>query len=297
MSMEQLTTLSKNFGLSAISNVNDIESKLNQYFQGYSTKTILAYQLDLKKWVSFTHKTLQESSESDIMGYIKMLESKGYKNSTINRSLSSLAKLYSTYMVLGIIDYNPIRRLSESTRIYKSIDPQAKFLITKMDIEMVIQKSTPRISAIIKFLANTGLRISEMVNIRYGDIEPFDNEYMRIKINGKGNKLRFVYIPLSLYLEIKNRFVAKSDYLFHAGNGKQLSRINLYKRIRNVFERYANRKNVRCHDLRHFFATEKIVNEKKDYKAVSKYLGHSSVSTTLSIYCHSELKPEESQIL
>lgn len=89
----------------------------------------------------------------------------------------------------------------------------------------------------------------------------------------------------------------KSTYLFHTGGGKQLSRFNLHKRIKNVFERYANRKNVRCHDLRHFFATEKIVNEKKDYKAISKYLGHSSVSTTLSIYTHSSLKPEEAQIL
>ncbi|GHV87386.1 tyrosine recombinase XerD [Spirochaetia bacterium] len=295
--MEQLMNISENFGLSAIPHTNDIEVKLNQYFQGYSPKTILAYKLDLRKLENFTHKTLQGSNEYDILEYIKMLESKGYKNSTINRSISSLSKLFSTYLVLGIVDYNPIQRLSESTRIYKSIDPQAKCLITKMDIEMVIKKGTPRIVSIIKFLANTGLRISELVNITHDDIEPYDNEYMRIKINGKGNKLRFVYIPLSLYLEIKNRFVVKSVYLFHTGSGKQLSRFNLHKRIKNVFERYANRKNVRCHDLRHFFATEKIVNEKKDYKAVSKYLGHSSVSTTLSIYTHSSLKPEEAQIL
>jgi integrase/recombinase XerD len=246
---------------------------------------------------NFTHKTLQGSNEYDILEYIKMLESKGYKNSTINRSISSLSKLYATYMVLGIVDYNPIQRLSESTRIYKSVDHQAKCLITKMDIEMVIKKGAPRIATIAKFLANTGLRISEMINITHNDIEPYDNEYMRIKINGKGNKLRFVYIPLSLYLEIKNRFVVKSGYLFHTGNGKQLSRINIYKRIKNVFGRYANRKNVKCHDLRHFFATEKIVNEKKDYKAVSIYLGHSSVSTTLSIYTQSSLKPEETQII
>ncbi|GHV08340.1 hypothetical protein FACS189485_19730 [Spirochaetia bacterium] len=201
--MEQLMNISENFGLSAISNANDIEVKLNQYFQGYSIKTILAYQLDLKKWEGLTHKTLQESKEYDILEYIKMLESKGYKNSTINRSISSLSKLFSTYMVLGIVDYNPIQRLSESTRIYKSIDPQAKCLITKTDIEMVIKKGTPRIASIIKFLANTGLRISELVNITHDDIEPYNNEYMRIKINGKGNKLRFVYVPLSLYLEIK----------------------------------------------------------------------------------------------
>ena len=136
-----------------------------------------------------------------------------------------------------------------------------------------------------------------MLGIKKEDLEPYNTEFMRIKILGKGRKIRFIYISYELYQEVKNIYDGDSVFLFASEKGNQLSRVNIYKQINRSFERWAHKSGIGPHTLRHFFATQKIVEEKKDYKAVSTYLGHANPSLTMTYYVDSQLSPEETVIL
>ncbi|GAB1458099.1 tyrosine recombinase XerC [Spirochaetota bacterium] len=275
----------------------DIGKAVEGYFNQYSKETVKAYKADLKTWLSVCRKNVHEATEKDIIFYINSLDKLGFKNSTINRKLASLSKIFSVYIALGITNRNPVQNLANTTRLYKPTTIEVSINISKNDVEAVIINAKPKVALLVKFLANTGLRISELTGIKKGDLDAFNTEYMRVRVVGKGNKTRFIFIPYALYQEVKNIFDNSSQYLFASNSGKRLSRINLYKQIHTAFSKYAHRDGVTCHTLRHFFATQKIVFDKMDYKAVSKYLGHASVSTTLNLYTHSQLAPEDTQII
>jgi len=275
----------------------DIGRAVEGYFSQYSKETVKAYKSDLRTWWSICGKSAHEATEKDIIFYIESLEKLGLKNSTINRKLASLSKVFSVYIALGITNKNPVQNLANTTRLYKPTTIEASINISKNDVEAVIKNAKPKVALIVKFLANTGLRISELTGIKKGDLDAFNTEYMRVRVVGKGNKTRFIFIPYTLYQEVKTIFNSSSQYLFASNSGQRLSRINLYKQINMAFSKYAHRDGVTCHTLRHFFATQKIIFNKKDYKAVSKYLGHASVSTTLNLYTHSQLSPEETQVI
>jgi len=282
--------------------ISDIETTyigkaVEGYFNQYSKETVKAYKSDLKTWLSVCRKNVHEATEKDIIFYINSLEKLGLKNSTINRKLASLSKIFSVYIALGITNRNPVQNLANTTRLYKPTTIEVSINISKNDVEAVIINAKPKVALIVKFLANTGLRISELTGIKKGDLDAFNTEYMRVRVVGKGNKTRFVFIPYALYQEVKIVFDNSSQYLFASNSGKRLSRVNLYKQIHMAFSKYAHRDGVTCHTLRHFFATQKIVFDKMDYKAVSKYLGHASVSTTLNLYTHSQLAPEDTQVI
>lgn len=295
--MYQLPVPSVNSKKLRQSNTDSISDTVERYLQPYAESTKIAYRSDLHDFWSFTGKPLQESKENDVLCYLKHLEEKGYRPSTINRRLASLGKLMKIYVAMKLMPYNPISNLSALGKLYKPIDNNISLGITQMDIEAVVQNSNKRTSVIIKFLTNTGLRISEAIGIKKEDLEMYSPEYMRVKILGKGNKIRFIFLSYIQYQEIKDVYDGDSIYIFASKNTQQpLSRVNLYKQIRRAFLKHTGKK-TSPHQLRHYFATKKIVDEKKDYKAISKYLGHVSPVVTMSYYVSSSLTPEETSII
>lgn len=274
-----------------------IEKAVEHYFQQYSPATVRAYKADLQSWWNFNHKDVHQANEHDVLEYIKYLENNGFRNSTINRKLAALSKIFSVYIALGIAKRNPIQQLASTTRVYKPLEADMYKVVSKQDVEAVVGHARKQTAVIVKFLANTGLRISELIGIRKTDLEAHDLKFMKARILGKGKKVRYIFFTYALYEEVRAVFDTDSEFLFTSRTGKPLSRINLYKQIKTAFLKYASKPNASCHALRHFFATEKIAVEKKDIKAVSKYLGHNSIKTTLDRYVMNALKPEECQIL
>jgi len=274
-----------------------VELAVEHYFQEYSPATVRAYKTDLLAWWNFCQKDVHHANEHDVLRYIKFLEGQGFRNSTINRKLAALSKIFAVYIALGLASRNPVRQLASTTRVYKPVEEEMFKVVSKKDVEAVVAQARPQTAVIVKFLANTGLRISEMIGIKKEDLEAHSLEYLSIRILGKGKKVRHIFVPYSLYEEVKASFPGGSAYLFASRTDRPLSRINLYKQIKNAFSKYAVRPGASCHALRHFFATEKIAVEKKDIKAVSKYLGHQSVKTTLDRYVTNFLQPEEAMIL
>ena len=276
---------------------SSIDKAVEHYFQEYSPATVRAYKTDLQGWWAFCHKDVHQANEHDILRYIKHLEGLGLRNSTINRKLAALSKIFAVYISLGLTKRNPVQQLATTTRVYKPVELSSYRAVSKQDVEAVVNSARPTTAIIVKFLANTGLRVSEMIGIKKADLEAHSLEFMKVRVLGKGKKVRYVFISYSLYEEVKTVFPGGSTYLFASRTDKPLSRVNLYKQIRNAFRKHATKTQAGCHLLRHFFATEKIVVEKKDIKAVSKYLGHQSVKTTLDRYVTNFLQPEEVMIL
>jgi site-specific recombinase XerD len=285
--------------LPQVKDPSKVSADIEAYFQNYSPETVKAYKKDLDRYWSFINKPVQNTNEQDILRYLKSLDEKGYSNSTINRRLASLSKIISIYNVMGLMSYNPVQSLARVGKLYKPQTKEAQInKITMHDVQAVIANSSSKTAAMVRFLANTGVRISEMIHIRKEDLEPYDSEFMRIKITkAKGGKIRFVFLRYEIYQQVKNAFDSESELLFASKSGLKLNRSNIYNTISKAFWKQAYKKQIGPHDLRHFFATQLIVEKGKDYKAVSKALGHSSPAITLAVYTHSELSPEDSSII
>lgn len=267
-------------------------------YNSLSPATRRAYETDLNAFCRIVGKDITDVTALDIPAYIDALEKAEHKNSTINRKLYSLSKVFKLYQVAGLINKNPVAELNKVKKITRAVSKQINAQIELADVQAIVTSAT-RTAVIINTLANTGLRISELINIKQSDIENYKTggkTYKRVRIVGKRKKERFVYLSVKLYQDIKRTFTGDSEYLFHSKNRRPLNRVNLYKQIKQAFKTYTG-KDVHPHSLRHFFATYKIRTEKHDIKAVSKYLGHSGTAITLDMYVDTALSPENSMIL
>lgn len=268
---------------------------IEKYLSGYSESTIWHYRNDMKKFFDIIRKNIQDIDELDIIDYANALGKMGYKASSINRKIYSLSKILSICEVIGLRKGNPVRIAKENSKIIKPVKQDINIDIAKEDAIRVINSCNIRTGLIIKTLINTALRISELISVRRSDVSELNKDYLRMTVNGKGGKVRSVFITSELYQAIISTFTGTSELLFHSASGKRLSRTNLYTQIHRAFKRHIG-KTVTPHTLRHFFATTKV-KEGKDIKAISSYLGHSGINVTLSYYVHSKLEPEQAIII
>jgi len=275
--------------------LRSVDQKIEQHLSPYSPHTVVGYKNDLHTFFSYVHKDLREVDEYDIFDYLKRLEEDGYRPSTINRKLYSLTKIFDLYLSLKLVSYNPVKKASSTAKLNKTEDRKIHISIIYEDVKKVIENARPKTAIIVKTLANTGLRVSEMIGMRKDHIKPYDSTYMQVKIIGKGKKERYIYLSYELYGQIKEHFDSESIYLFASRSGNQLSRINLYTQVKRAFKKHTG-KDCSPHQLRHFFSTYKIGKEKQDVKSVSQYLGHSRISITLDMYTHTTLDADESHI-
>ncbi len=264
-------------------------------FNGLSKMTQEEYSRDFKTFNSVINKDIQEVKPGDILGYIRTLESKGLKNSTINRKIYSLSKILNLYKLQGLIRINVISELNKIKTIAKPVNNQISCQLEIADIQNTTRKKN-KTTIFIKALSQTGCRISELINIKTNDIKDFSIEgkaFKEIQITGKGKKERKIFITAELYQDIKRIYgKSKNGYLFQSRTGKPLNRRNLYSQIRSAFKKYTG-KRINPHMIRHFFAGYKIQYEKKDLKSISSYLGHSSITTTGNMYLKGILNPVE----
>lgn len=146
-----------------------------------------------------------------------------------------------------------------------------------------------RYSLIIETLAVTGLRISEMINIRLKDCKRI-NRIVYMTVMGKGSKPRRVFIPEKLFDKIKQEFCSE-EFLFTSIRGNKYNRAMIYQDIRDLGRRIL-RRDVNPHQFRHSFSTREI-KKRGSVKAVQLYLGHASSSITEQMYNHDEITPDE----
>ena len=272
------------------------DSNLRSFFdylyieKGLSQNTVQAYETDILSFLNWLTKTPNINylnlKEDNINKYIAYLFKSKLKSSSINRKISSLKSLYLYLIKKNILKNSPISEVitpkkekylpssmseKEVDRLLKSPDPS--------------NKTEKRDKAMIEMLYATGMRISELVNLKLTDV---DMQRCVAKVFGKGKKERLIPFgeaaleALSDYISDRDKSASKEIFL--SNRGKKLSRVAFWQRIKIYLIRENLKNSISPHTLRHAFATH-LLNRGADLRSVQLLLGHSDLSTT-QIYTH-----------
>ena len=262
--------------------------------KGLSENTIKAYSNDCQafnKWLFIKKRyAATDSSESDIENYLKYLKSINLSNSSINRKLSSLKHFFNYLSKTKLLKSNPVLNISgpkKSEALPKSLSIiDVNSLIEAPDCTNFIGL---RDRAMIELMYATGVRISELINLEYSNI---DLNRSLIKVMGKGGKERIVPFGddalswLTNYIEFrrKNNLSLNSRDFFISQQGRKITRQAFWHRIKIYLKALGLSMDISPHSLRHAFATH-LLNNGADLRSVQMLLGHSDLSTT-QIYTH-----------
>lgn len=273
--------------------LKDFENYLKNV-RKYSLNTINSYISDINIFLEYLH--IQKLNYKDvnhevIRSYLKYLDEKKYKNSSINRILSSLNDYYNYLTKCKVTKYNyfeDINRPRKEKRLPNFINysEYMSLLATVEKEENEFLKA--RNLLLLEILFDTGLRVSEVVNIEINNI---NKKEQSIKVLGKGNKERIVYYGdyaknyLEDYLNLRRNInIVDKEYLFLNKNYTRLTRRGVEYLISDISKKALLRQKISPHTLRHSFATE-MLNNGCDIRSVQELLGHKSLSTT-GIYTH-----------
>ena len=258
--------------------------------KGLSKNTVKAYETDIKgfiKWVNKNNKqSLLSIKESRVNQYISYLFSLKLKSSSVNRKISSLKSFYLFLLKKKLIRYSPFSEvISPKQEKYlpaSMSESEVEKLLNSPDVSKDIEQ---RDKAMIEMLYATGMRISELVNLKITDI---DMNRSVIKVMGKGSKERLIPFGESaseaLFNYLKIRKDSSSKEVFISNRGKKITRVAFWQRIKVYLLRENLKISISPHTLRHAFATH-LLNRGADLRSVQLLLGHSDLSTT-QIYTH-----------
>lgn len=258
-----------------------------------SSNTVLAYQTDLDEFALFLKEhnlSYLSLTKEEVRTYLKLLDQEKFKNKSIARHLSALRSFYRYLEQKGVVENNVFEKIHNpklnkplpNTLNYEETEKLLHFdkLDTSWDIECHL---------VLELLYSTGLRASELSDIKIGDIYKSDR---RITVTGKGQKGRTVYYgefaqdALDKYLSIRPSLLKKEnhDYLLVNQRGGKLSRSSIFKMIEKKALSSGINHHLSPHTLRHTFATHLLANG-ADIKTVQELLGHENLGTT-EIYTH-----------
>ena len=265
--------------------------------RGLSANTVTSYKRDIEKYLTFlTEKKitqLDEVSRFEILDFLQTLRQSGAADNSIIRMVSSLRKFHQYLKRESIVSDDPMQLIDtpkKASTLPKAISPQA--------VEQLLEApdtTTPlgvRDRTILELMYATGLRISELVNLKLSDMHLTMGF---IQTMGKGEKERIIPLGeiasqwLDHYLEgarvyLQDQSAETSEYVFLNSRGKGLSRQGVWKKVKQLALEAGIDQNVTPHTLRHSFATHLLENG-ADLRMVQELLGHADISTT-QIYTH-----------
>lgn len=265
--------------------------------RGLSANTVISYKRDIEKYLTFlTEKKitqLDEVSRFEILDFLQTLRQSGAADNSIIRMVSSLRKFHQYLKRESIVSDDPMQLIDtpkKASTLPKAISPQA--------VEQLLEApdtTTPlgvRDRTILELMYATGLRISELVNLKLSDMHLTMGF---IQTMGKGEKERIIPLGeiasqwLDHYLDgarvyLQDQSAETSEYVFLNSRGKGLSRQGIWKKVKQLALEAGIDQNVTPHTLRHSFATHLLENG-ADLRMVQELLGHADISTT-QIYTH-----------
>ena len=256
--------------------------------------TIIAYKSDLKiflSWISNNNNKFSDVDRVVINNYLASRLDSGVSVSTIQRIITCIKSFYLFLYDNNFIQSNPAQLIDNPKKRRK-----LPIIISENEIEALLScpntdtSSGMRDKCILELLYSSGLRISELLNIKVNQIT-HDKSFLKIK--GKGDKERLVPIgssamsSLLTYIDtfrcnIKN--IDNVEMLFIKETGAVISRQECWKMIKKYALASNINKKISPHNLRHAFATH-LLNNGADLRTVQMLLGHASLSTT-QIYTH-----------
>ncbi len=270
-----------------------------QLEKNYSTHTVLAYENDLRDFSNFAeenfdYKDIKRVNYSIVRSWIVRLVDSGISNRTVNRKMSSLKTYYKFLLKTGQIEENPMAK-------HKSLKTNKKLQVpfSENEIDQVINLLAEeegfvglRNKLIVELFYATGMRRTELVNLKVADVSFYQNT---LKVLGKRNKERIIpIIPSTLktleqYLDERSRLENIKDerYLLLSEKGVKIYETLVYRIINSYFSKASEKVKKSPHILRHSFATH-LLNEGADLNAVKELLGHASLAST-QVYTHNSI--------
>ena len=275
-------------------NANLIDQFIDFYWltTGASKNTLSAYRSDLKIFSQWLNETsLIKVNKKLIQDYFLYRQSTKISSSTQSRVLTCLHSFYQFLLDNNLINTDPTEQLS-----YPKLEKKLPVFLNIQEVEKLLE--TPNSSslfgqrdrAMLELLYSCGLRVSELINLSYHNIN-IKEEFIRI--HGKGNKERILpmgeiaidylttYESNSRPILLKN---GQSDSYFLSNRGKSMSRQNFFYIIKAYATQAGIDKPLSPHSLRHAFATH-LVQKGADLRSVQLMLGHSDISST-QLYTH-----------
>jgi len=255
--------------------------------RNFSDHTLKAYHDDLAQFNQFLEQellNLRTFEYKDARNYLSYLYSNNLKRTTVSRKISTLRTFYEFWMTQDTSVNNPFIQLVHPKKeqylpqFFYEEEMEALFNTVSNDA-----KKGLRDRVVIELLYATGIRVSELVNIKVMDL---DMNLPGVKVLGKGNKERFVPFgefcrqSIEQYLEKFKPLKGKSHpYLIVNMKGDPITERGVRYLLNDVVERTAGVTEIHPHKLRHTFATH-LLNQGADLRTVQSLLGHVNLSTT-----------------
>lgn len=253
----------------------------------YSKNTINTYQNNLSILSNNINKDLLKLNSKDIEHFISSLN---LESSSISNYLSSFKTFYNYYIKIGMLKENPVL-LIDSPKLKKHLPTYLTIHEIDKLLNIEIKDAfSARNKSLLELLYATGLRISELVNLEFKNIDLND---CIVRIMGKGSKERIVPINdtaikyLKIYVKDYRHCLVKKEqnnYVYLNNHGKKMTRQGVFKMLKKRTLEANIKKDVSPHTLRHSIATHMLENG-ADLRIIQEFLGHESISTT-QIYTH-----------
>ncbi|MFN6946853.1 MAG: tyrosine-type recombinase/integrase [Cytophagaceae bacterium] len=269
-----------------------------QYEKRYSPHTIVSYQNDLSQFSLYlsTSYELDDPSKADhnmIRSWILVLMEEGINSRSVNRKIATLRSYYKYLFKQGLISVNPTEKII-APKIKKALpsfiaSSEMDKLLDQFEFEHTFAGLRDRVT--LELLYGTGIRLSELIELKDKDVNPHSGT---IKVHGKGGKERIIPMNKTLITNISIYRGAKDDHM--KGNSKEHFLLTdkgdktypvfIYRLVKKYLSGIlSDKKNP--HVLRHTFATH-LLNKGADLNAVKELLGHSSLAAT-QVYTHNSL--------
>ncbi|MDD1715549.1 MAG: tyrosine-type recombinase/integrase [Methanolinea sp.] len=277
---------------------------LNRYrhhlrMRNYSSRTIQSYEqvirhfgyyvwlrrnIDPQKlmiyWEDFSKARLETSVDvaplliSDYLSFMGSMRT--YKPKTTHRIISTLSSFYRFLYTQGVVTSNPMLGVERP----KIKDQELRYLKHSQVLRLIASIDDPRDRLIVRTIYATGVRVSELCGINIENID-FEDETIRVK--GKGDKIRIVFVDHET-LEEMAEFIGNriEGALFIGQQGHNISP----RAVQHIFKKYAPQ-GITPHKIRHSYASE-LYRRSKNLRVVQENLGHTSIKTT-EIYLHTDL--------
>lgn len=252
-----------------------VESFFNDHRTRFSSETTRSYRISITQFFSFSDKAYDAVKATDVRGWLAFLEEEGLKPRTIHLKLTAIKSFYKYCMEENLLKKNP------TLTVYTpKIDDSLPYYLSKRQVALLQEhtRNNPRDRAIVETLYATGVRVSELLQIKLEDIK-WETRQIWIR-KGKGNKERFVLFThecaerLKTYLNYRKE---ESDYLFCNRHGNHLSRAF----VEREFQEYAKALGFRVvpHTMRHTFAAH-LAEKNMPQSYIQELLGHVNINST-----------------
>ena len=273
--------------------------KYLEYEKRYSKHTIISYQNDLKQYqifldTNFQKTRIEESTHSILRSWMVSLLDTGLSNRSMNRKIATIKTFFKFLLLREVISEDPTKKLKS----LKTAKPLPQFVMEDDMINILDRHefddsfSGIRDKLLLEILYGTGVRLSELINLKHSDVNLYDRT---LKVLGKRNKERIIPFSKAIGILIQEYNTSKKkelednsiEFLLVTNTGAKCYPMMIYRIVNRYLGAFTTLDKKSPHVLRHSFATH-LLNKGADLNAVKELLGHSSLAAT-QVYTHNSM--------